>query len=1189
MFATGAPTQYRLRAACADEEIQGFSVNDNGTAVAVSTFWRLHFWSLPSAGVCRCFGGFDVPGCGTAASSDAIVCSAWNTDSTQLIISTTNRRLTFAKLSPCKELDSGKAVLGASPVVKSCFDVRIDHGIILSMRGQDQHIAASTSNGSILLLNWADGRLLRVISSAILGGPARSHSPVVAFDGDRSSTVVAVLSDGTLCGYTSPSAAVGGAAGVTVATLPVAKAAEGAAQVAICTDLGCVATSAGPITTLTLFDFSAASGFARPRHVGQCLESLWCEAVLARNVTRLAWSATGMLCATVDRQGVALVHLSGAVTFTSFSRYGATHLLSHPLLGAGARDAAFATQGSTLLVAEPHSATFEALCLARPSTNPGCPTPCLVEDRSVSVFRWPAPNAEDPSVQTATGWERLTPPAAYLEANSPLRYAAVSPDGQHVAVAGTNGFTLHARRLHRWRIFGSSVQEQNVKCVCEPAWVDNAALAVTVESRATSFLSTAVRLTYTVQIYARHHLDTSSRLAVIDLPGAPHSLSCDRVEGHLYCLAAALEDQSVFLAHIELHADSVHNPKALRVHVHSAAQYRTASSGVTRPGETVISAFPVPNVRHSMYAMIAGAVAFRVRGSSGTMLRIATPTKDHAFTLVHQSPCIACWVVHAAPASVPRGSAIVALHEAGCAVLTMNKSGVWCATQVARADPDAVPVGICAGQLVCASEAARHVMPRLFPSFGVRCTPVSVAQVALLRAYSSDAQSEWTKRQIEASSGHLRVEGSFSSTYDFLIHSVVHEDPPAWETTFDRRGTLARVLGHLRASSEYYDAVVRCIRKGDVAFWRVIFDVVGSPHVFLEECIAHNRIRESVHFVRVLLMERPDDIAWSLEQSLVAARRLLAIVIGRHDFELAYELLRFIALLTSEINLPPISVPPSRGIGAIETMLRAVWIIGSPASPGRVSQGSQSGTGASKNASFVSASTHLLKLHPSVAAGAIRPRMTDEEVADGDAASPPGAKGGLTSPTRSWGMHHVLAGNDLLRDMIDIEAQELLRRGHIIQLCRMFDAFSLDVPNFMTKRFHALADEVNLGRAWRVLHRELGLPLSATRPLPQHGTEAAAAMIGASSRSVVWTDTQEYLAQCPSAVDALKGLERYFSYLGLTEFTLLVDLILLREPSVQAALRASPRLRATVARSLAREPLLDPYAPLLAPAMDVSL
>ena len=52
----------------------------------------------------------------------------------------------------------------------------------------------------------------------------------------------------------------------------------------------------------------------------------------------------------------------------------------------------------------------------------------------------------------------IHPVRRYMLTNFPLRHAALSPDGDDVAVAGSRGLALYSRRSARWRLFGDVSQ-----------------------------------------------------------------------------------------------------------------------------------------------------------------------------------------------------------------------------------------------------------------------------------------------------------------------------------------------------------------------------------------------------------------------------------------------------------------------------------------------------------------------------------------------------------------------------------------------------------------------------------------------------------------------------------------------------------------------------------------------------------
>lgn len=52
-------------------------------------------------------------------------------------------------------------------------------------------------------------------------------------------------------------------------------------------------------------------------------------------------------------------------------------------------------------------------------------------------------------------------PAAYLAANWPLRYVAISPCGSDITAAGARGLVVYNRKQERWRMFGEVLQVQS--------------------------------------------------------------------------------------------------------------------------------------------------------------------------------------------------------------------------------------------------------------------------------------------------------------------------------------------------------------------------------------------------------------------------------------------------------------------------------------------------------------------------------------------------------------------------------------------------------------------------------------------------------------------------------------------------------------------------------------------------------
>jgi hypothetical protein len=146
------------------------------------------------------------------------------------------------------------------------------------------------------------------------------------------------------------------------------------------------------------------------------------------------------------------------------------------------------------------------------------------------------------------GVAHLRLPRAYIGDNWPLRHVAVSDDGRYVAAAGRRGVILRSLRSAKWRVFGDVSQERAL-CAAALLWlgsalvlVNNAAAVAAGEDdarrggadapavppaprspsvRPSPALASRTGAAYELLVFPRDHLDATSLLARLPLPGAP--------------------------------------------------------------------------------------------------------------------------------------------------------------------------------------------------------------------------------------------------------------------------------------------------------------------------------------------------------------------------------------------------------------------------------------------------------------------------------------------------------------------------------------------------------------------------------------------------------------------------------------------------------------------------------------------
>lgn len=50
----------------------------------------------------------------------------------------------------------------------------------------------------------------------------------------------------------------------------------------------------------------------------------------------------------------------------------------------------------------------------------------------------------------------------------------------------------------------------------------------------------------------------------------------------------------------------------------------------------------------------------------------------------------------------------------------------------------------------------------------------------------------------------------------------------------------------------FIDIVVQCARKTDAAYWQVLFDGVGDPRVFFDECLQAGKLSTAASYLKIL-------------------------------------------------------------------------------------------------------------------------------------------------------------------------------------------------------------------------------------------------------------------------------------------------------------------------------------------------
>ncbi|KAI8987265.1 RIC1-domain-containing protein [Mycotypha africana] len=143
----------------------------------------------------------------------------------------------------------------------------------------------------------------------------------------------------------------------------------------------------------------------------------------------------------------------------------------------------------------------------------------------------------------AVAWTHIQYPALYITDHWPIRYASISSDGKHIAVAGRRGFTHYNTILGRWKLFGNQHQEESFIVRSGMVWYNNI-LIVACENLS--------QKAYEIRLYSSDsNLDNAHILYTEQLPHMPFYMS---LCGNFLLLYTS--DNTLHIYHIIMHSSN---------------------------------------------------------------------------------------------------------------------------------------------------------------------------------------------------------------------------------------------------------------------------------------------------------------------------------------------------------------------------------------------------------------------------------------------------------------------------------------------------------------------------------------------------------------------------------------------------------------------------------------------------------
>ncbi|XP_019849671.1 PREDICTED: RAB6A-GEF complex partner protein 1-like isoform X2 [Amphimedon queenslandica] len=494
-------------------------------------------------------------------------------------------------------------------------------------------------------------------------------------------------------------------------------------------------------------------------------------------------------------------------------------------------------------------------------------------------------------------WKIIQVPPSYLLLNWPLQYAAISPKGDYVAVAGKAGLAVYLIQKRKWKLFGSELQEQSMVCRGGLCWFDDVIV----------FPCRVNGTDDEVRFFSVHrNLDTSTCLHILRLVSSPVRLNV--LGPHLLI---ATRDLSLTLYNMSISYDTDKFPSLsiVKLHVMSFVSFVTRPwvLGLVSIVPSTIRAEPVAggddmNRLNSVLLNISGRVVMIQREKPTTDTESMDDEIQWSFSNpVSLAPSVeAIWTppidqTHMTSPNHMMESLWVACGAQGIKVwLPLYPRGETHPTFLSKRIMLTLPSSSSFPQTILFSEAiivgvsheplhADHSLttPLYFPPTNVR---------RITRLFLNHILRQLLKRnlgshalQIARTHAHLSY---FAHILELMLHEILEEEAPGSIPIPD--ALLPRVIEFIKEFPHFFETVGSCARKTEVALWNYLFAAVGNPKDLFEVCLVDSRLKTAASYLIIIQNLEPPAVSRHL------ATRLLDASLDNNQWELAKDLVRFL-------------------------------------------------------------------------------------------------------------------------------------------------------------------------------------------------------------------------------------------------------------------------------------------------------
>ncbi|KAG8888127.1 hypothetical protein FRB98_008319 [Tulasnella sp. 332] len=517
----------------------------------------------------------------------------------------------------------------------------------------------------------------------------------------------------------------------------------------------------------------------------------------------------------------------------------------------------------------------------------------LQMDDGVLVYR----GADQPDMSVINPesdvWQHIKIPLAYMSTNWPTRYACISADGRLIAIAGRRGLLHYSTASGRWKMFQDEGQEQAFVVRGGMVWFHHVLIAGVEASRS-----------HQVRLYSRD-LELSN-MNVLHREMFPASIVLlSLIDNSLLVYTA---DNTLYHYLIMPTEDSI------KLHLCGSISFEGV---VAVPNLVRGMSWMVPTGQKQLGDPVDDMVSATILLLVGGKLVLLRPRRAGAHEVKYDMQILAdriefCWIHLRGIGTLENslwgydGKGIRVWLDA----LTIEPQ-VGVGDEQGRDDVvlyesvkesvniplDFYPLSVLMdkGIIIGVEHEALTKSSLPFAMFKI-VTSTHLFLHHMLRYHLGRSQV----KEAVLFASHYQHLVYFSHALEILLHTVVEAEADMESIIGDDSdsdsatiGTLPQVIEFLDHFDASLEVVVGCARKTEMARWKRLFDIVGSPQMLFETCLSTNLLKTAGSYLLVLhnLEEEQEPEAHGTHENAV---RLLRKAAAGQDWVLCQEVTRFL-------------------------------------------------------------------------------------------------------------------------------------------------------------------------------------------------------------------------------------------------------------------------------------------------------